>query len=307
MSKQVKTKYSETDLKRMRREIKNFNARRAYQIKKHPETAEFQPEKLTLKNVLKTVSGKSDLKQWEKSVKAYTSKTAETKTNKYGVSATKWQIAETRKAVAKENRRLKKEAEREKAVFVNGKKIETAAKAASKFDKSPIKRGFKEAKTAKEWKEFQKAFRFIGSKKKSEAEKDNLWYKIKTTFEKQGFNDELWLLYETLGAAELWKLYENGFDCVDIEFLYDENIDPETKENKIFDELTTKIQEHGKIETALKKLKKYFNIKDNGEAGKLWKKIPPADLWELYTNGGQINNPDELYRLIDRIQEETEE
>ena len=300
----IKNTFSETDLNRMKREIKNFNARRAYQIKMHPETAEYQPEKLTLKKALKTISGKKDLKALENSLKRYTAESAQIKTNKYGVKSSKYVIDETRRNIAKENKRRANN--QDKDVFVNGRKIETAAKTASKFDKKPIKRGFTEAKTSKEWKEFTKAFKFIGAKKQEEKEKSAYFHHLKQAFEKMGCNDEYWVFFETLGYNTIWSLYKNGFDSVDMEFIYDVAIDSDEKDNKIFDELTAQILNRNLYGKALEKLKEYYGIKDNDETGKLWRKIPPVELWAFYMEGGQINNPEELLYLIDRISEDLE-
>lgn len=300
-----KTKFTETDLNKMRREIRNFNARRAYQIKKHPETAELQPGKMTMKKALARVESKRDLTGFIKSMQGYTSETAQTVSNKYGVKATKYAVKESRKQVERENRKRARELKSGRDVYVNGKKIETAEKTASTYEKKPIQQDFYKIETAEAWKRFQREFKFMGSDAQKKLEKKIYMDKLKAGFDKKISDDYLWYFYEALGQAKIWQLYEEGFDSVDLDYIYDIAIEEDEKHRKILEELGAQVIQHGKAQTIINKMGKYWKI--DKDLKKLWKKFTPEKLIQLWIDGTQINDYNDLLREVGFEEDEDED
>lgn len=301
MPKQNKIKYRESDLNEMRRMVKNFNQRRAYNIKHHPETADLQPPKMSMKEVKKSIYSRDDFNKWKKQTKSYTAETAKVKTNKYGVQATQYEIDIVKKRVQARNRR-KADEQRKKDVYINGKKLKTAERVTSEQDKTPTKQGFKTAKSQKAWEEFKKAFKKMEGKRQQD-EIQAYYHQLKAAFEKNVGNDEVWLLYETLGSEKIYQLYLDGLNSVDMDFVYDENIEASDKESEAQEELLKQIEITGKQRELIKKLRKYFNVDSNEELKRAWDEIGEENVFELYKNGFQINNPEEMLKQVNRFKD----
>ena len=302
MPKQNKIKYRESDLNEMRRLIRNFNRRRAYQIKKHPETADLQPPKMSVKDVKKSIYSRADFNKWKKYTEKYSVETAKVKENKYGVKSTIYDIKITQSQVKARNARLKKEKESKKGVYVNGKKVTNAAKVTNEKEKEGTKQNFNTMKSQKAWKEFKKAFRKLEGKREQQ-ERSAYYNHLKEAFEKNIDNSELWLLYETLGTEKIYDLYLNGLDSVDIDFIYDSAIEDETKESTIFEELTEQIKINGKTDDLIEKLRKYYEVDNNEELKEVWNKLTNSQIFELYKEGFQINNPEEMLKQVNRFKD----
>lgn len=302
MPKQNKIKYRESDLNEMRRLVRNFNQRRAYQIKKHPETANLQPPKMSVKKVKQSVYSRDDYNKWKKYTNQYNSESAKVVTNKYGVKSTKYEIEVTKQQVRARNRRKKEESESKKTVYVNGKKVKTAAKATTEQEAKPIKQDFNKMTTQKAWNEFKKAFKKLEGKREQQ-EKAAYYAHLKQAFDTNIANDELWQLYEALGTEKIYELYLNGLDSVDIDFIYDSAIEDETKETVIFEELTEQIKINGKIPNLIKRLRKYYEVDKNPELKEAWNQLTDEQIFELYQQGFQINNPDEMLQQVNRFRD----
>lgn len=302
MPKQNKIKYRESDLNEMRRLVRNFNQRRAYQIKKHPETANLQPPKMSVKKVKQSIYSRDDYNKWKKYTNQYNSESAKVVANKYGVKSTKYEIEVTKAQVRARNRRKKEESESKKSVYVKGKKVKTAAKATSEQEAKPIKQDFNKIKTQKAWNEFKKAFKKLEGKREQQ-EKAAYYAHLKQAFDTNIGNDELWQLYETLGTEKIYELYLNGLDSVDIDFIYDSAIEDETKETVIFEELTEQIKINGKIPELIKRLRKYYEVDKNPELKEAWNQLTDEQIFELYQQGFQINNPDEMLQQVNRFRD----
>lgn len=304
MPKQSKIRYKKSDLEEMRRIVRNFNRRRAYQIKHHPETAHLQPEKMTVEKVKENIATRDDFNRWKKSAKGYTAETAKVKSNKYGVQATIYEVKETEKAVRRVNAKRAAAEKKRRQVYINGKKVNTAEKVSTGNEYKKTKRNFDKAKTSKEWDEFQKSFRRKATDKASEQAKALYWENLKDAFDKRIGNDELWLMYETLGINIIVDLYENGLQCVDLDFIYDTAIDSEEKENTIWEELPEQIKIHGLVSVHVKKLREYFNVDSNADLKQAWDSLTEEQIFELYKDGFQVNNPDEMLKQVNRFKDE---
>lgn len=302
MPKQNKIKYRESDLNEMRRLVHNFNQRRAYQIKKHPETANLQPPKMSVRKVKQSIYSRDDFNKWKKYTNQYNSKSAKVVTNKYGVKSTKYEIEVTKQQVRARNRRKKEESESKKTVYVNGKKVKTAAKASTEQEAKPIKQDFNKMTTQKAWNEFKKAFKKLEGKREQQ-EKAAYYAHLKQAFDTNIGNDELCQLYETLGSEKIYELYLNGLDSVDIDFIYDSAIEDETKETVIFEELTEQIKISGKIPDLIKRLRKYYEVDKNPELKGAWNQLTDEQIFDLYQQGFQINNPDEMLQQVNRFRD----
>lgn len=298
---QKKIKYNETTLNEMKRIIKAFNQRRAYQIKKNPETADLQPPKMSLKEVKKQIATKSDLEQWKKDTQNYNAQTAKVKTNKQGVKATVYEIEKVKKQIARKNREAVKKQKENQRVFVKGKEIKTAKRVLTEKEKKPYKADFKKASSQKAWDKTVKSINtYLGQKEASHAQVyfDNLLSGLEKSISSY---DEYKLLYEVLGVEIIDQLLDLGFDAVDLDYIYDPAIDESTKEEKIFEELTTQIKEHGKVKNFVEKLKEFYNVEQNQELKLLWSVLGNDKIFDLYINGYAVNYPVELYEQINKL------
>lgn len=304
MSKQSKIRYKKSDLEEMRRIVRNFNRRRAYQIKQHPETAHLQPEKMTVEKVKENIATRDDFNRWKKSAKGYTAETAKVKSNKYGVQATIYEVKETEKAVRRVNAKRAAAEKKRRQVYINGKKVNTAEKVSTGNEYKKTKRNFDKAKTSKEWDEFQKSFRRKATDKATAENRSAYYENLKDGFNKRIGNDELWLMYETLGIDILIELYENGFTSVDLDFIYDTAIDDDEKENQIWDELPEQIQVNGMESEFIEKLRQFFMVDSNPDLKQAWDSLTEEQIFELYKDGFQVNNPDEMLKQVNRFKGE---
>lgn len=294
-------KYKETDLQEMRRIIKAFNQRRSYQIKKHPETANIQPPKMTIKQVKESIYSKQDFDQWKKDTKMYTAKTAKVIKNKQGVQSTIYNIEKAKKQIERKNKKAKEEQAKKQKVFVNGKEIKNAKKVITEKEKNPFKIDFEKATTQKAWDKTVESLNiYLGEKDKRHAELyfNNLLEGLK----KNSYNyEEFKLLYDALGVEIIDALLDLGFDAVDLDFIYDVDIDDSDKDDKIFEELTEQIKERNKVDIFVNLLSEYYNIQNDPTLKKLWDVLGNENIFNLYREKYLVNYPKELYEQIDKL------
>lgn len=99
MSKQTPIKWRDRDHEKLKREIKNFNARVAYAAKKDPAAAQYLPQPMQYRAALTRIGTRDDYNRLINSMQRFNAKTAETvQTGNYGTS-TKW--AQREKSIRK--------------------------------------------------------------------------------------------------------------------------------------------------------------------------------------------------------------
>lgn len=124
MSKKSNIRWRESDTAQLKRAVKNFNAKISYQLKKHPERAEYLPQKLKYKDVKANISTRSELNRQLHSLQRFQKRGAEKPVHGLrGVKTTEWEWKEykTKERIdnARKTRELKKVQDEE--VKIGGK------------------------------------------------------------------------------------------------------------------------------------------------------------------------------------------
>lgn len=296
-----KIKYKETDLQEMRKIIKAFNQRRAYQIKKHPETTEIQPPAMKIKEVKESIYTKQDFDQWKKDTKMYNAKTAKVVQNKQGVKSTVYNIEKAKNQIARKNEKAIKEQAKKQKVFVKGKEIKNAKKVITEKEKKLFKIDFEKTTCQKAWEKTVESLNvYLGEKDKRHAE---LYFNsLLEGLKKNSYNyEEFKLLYDALGVEIIDALLDLGFDSVDLDFIYDIDIDDSDKDDKIFEELTEQIKERNKVDTFVNLLSEFYNVQNDPTLKKLWDVLGNENIFNLYREKYLVNYPKELYQQIDKL------
>lgn len=110
MSKKSKIRWRESDVTNLKRTIKNFNAKIAYQEKKHPELKQFLPERINTKEAMKSIETRADYNRLVNSVQRFQKRGAEKPvTSSRGAKATQWEVDEFKHKQRVENARRTRE------------------------------------------------------------------------------------------------------------------------------------------------------------------------------------------------------
>lgn len=286
---------------RLRQEIRNFNQRRDRFIKNHPELADIQPPRIKPSQALKELGSTADVKAFEKTLKTYTAETARpADTGEGGVNVSKWELAKVKRDVKRANAKMAARKAKERKVFIEGKEVTDVRKMGRDLqDKKPLK--VNTQKSAGDWKKFADYVEKISTDYYEDVEqpgnfKDNL----KTAFFSHGPADPiLWALYDTIPADRLRDMYYEDADCCNIEYVYDDNIDNDDKENVTRKELGNEIKNSGLIDQALDNMAGASGY-DSPELRELWDEIGAENVFDLYLDGENIFDIDFLYEQIDQ-------
>lgn len=110
MPKKSKIRWRESDVTNLKRTIKNFNAKIAYQEKKHPELKQFLPERINTKEAMKSIETRADFNRLVNSVQRFQKRGAEKSvTSSRGAKATQWEVDEFKHKQRVENARRTRE------------------------------------------------------------------------------------------------------------------------------------------------------------------------------------------------------
>ena len=124
MSKKYNMRWRESDRKELERVIKNFNAK-LYRIEKnHPEIMDYQPAKVSKKEILETITTRADYNRTIKNLQKFSKRGAETPVkSSRGAKATQWAVDKYKQEQRTENiRRAKRRKELEEKEVKIGKK-----------------------------------------------------------------------------------------------------------------------------------------------------------------------------------------
>lgn len=305
MSKRNPYKMRKSTEAQLRREIRNFNQRRDRFIKNHPELADIQPPRVKPSQALKELGSTADIKAFEKTLKTYTAETARpADTGEGGVNVSKWELAKVKRDVKRANAKTAARKAKERKVFIEGKEVTDVRKMGRDLqDKKPLK--VNTQKSAGDWKKFADYVEKISTDYYENVEqpgnfKDNL----KAAFFSHGPADPvLWALYDTIPADRLRDMYYEDADCCNIEYVYDDNIDNDDKENVTREELGNEIKNSGLIDQALENMAGASGY-DSPELRELWDEIGAENVFDLYLDGENIFDIDFLYEQVDQGDEE---
>lgn len=105
MQKRYNIKWRENDIIKLRKTVKNFNAKIARVIKKNPELAKFQPKKITVKELRENITTRQDFNRNINRYRRYSRKGSEAPIqSKSGMNVSRWQKKETEIMTSIENR-----------------------------------------------------------------------------------------------------------------------------------------------------------------------------------------------------------
>ncbi len=126
MRKQYNMRVRESDLERLNKTVKNFNARLAYATKKaDPADALYMPKRITPKQALASIETRAEFNRLIAKLERFNAKSAEIVQTKGGAKTTKWALNEAKREdrrITRENRKRKEEIEK-KPPKVGGEEV----------------------------------------------------------------------------------------------------------------------------------------------------------------------------------------
>lgn len=113
MPKTSNIKWRKSDKQEISKTVQQFNAKITRTLKKHPEWAEFMPERLTVQGLTEKIQTRKDYNREVRSVQRFLQKGAEAPfQSKSGIKTTQWEKKEVGYKVAQVNRQRTIEAKR---------------------------------------------------------------------------------------------------------------------------------------------------------------------------------------------------
>lgn len=116
MRKRYNMRVRESDLERLNKTVKNFNARLAYAQKKASfEDAIYMPSRMTPKEALASIETRDEFNRLIKKLERFNAKTSEIVTNSKGAKTTKWALNEKKredKRIVNQNKRKMEQIEK---------------------------------------------------------------------------------------------------------------------------------------------------------------------------------------------------
>lgn len=224
MSKSSKIRWRERDTEQLARKVKNFNAKLTRLTKKNPALADVLPERVSTKALKQDITNRQEYNRVIKALSAFTEKGAEeVVTGKQGVTTTKWQLQQVKKAVAIENRRRKKEAERLKSapVMIGGKLYTNVRRMAGMQAMQPLQIRL-DTRSQTSWENFSRYMekQMLGGGQADEQRYFNAciqcWSGMCTVSQVSLLKDTM----ERIGIGKCLKAYYNGVDELRPEYIY---------------------------------------------------------------------------------------
>lgn len=225
MPKSSKIRWRERDTEQLARKVKNFNAKLTRLAKKDPSLKEILPDRVSVKDLKGDITNRQEYNRVIKALSAFTEKGAEEiVTGKSGVTTTKWQLQQVKKAVAIENRRRKKEAERLGAapVTIGGKVYTNVRRMAGMQALQPLQVRL-DTRSQTSWENFSKYMerQMLGGGQADEQRYFNAcvqcWSGLCTATQVALLKDTM----QRIGIGKCLKAYYNGVDELRPEYFYD--------------------------------------------------------------------------------------
>lgn len=225
MPRKHKIKWRSSDSENLAKRVKNFNAKITRLSKKHPEIAEFLPERVSVKSLKADISTRADYNKIVKALTGFTTKGAEKiVTGKSGAKTTQWEYRQVQKAVQAENRARKRQQDAldKRPVMIGGKVYKDVRRAAAEKALAPLHLNFQQrSKTG--WKNFAKYMqRAIYGQSQLDEKRYfracvNCWNAILPAAQSIKLQETM----RAIGISKCLQAYYNGVDELRPDFVYD--------------------------------------------------------------------------------------
>lgn len=157
MQRKPDIRWRTSDVEKLEREVKRFNAKISRLEKKHPELASILPERINKRELMENIKYRSTFNRELKSLDRFSKRGAEKPVvNKEGVSVTKWERKETAYKYAQWNRELARQRKEAEFTEVTSQGKPTGLKrgemgSVRMKSLEPRKFDFEKVKSNKEW------------------------------------------------------------------------------------------------------------------------------------------------------------
>jgi len=229
MSKSSKIRWRERDTQQLAKKVKNFNAKLTRLTKKNPALAEILPDRVSMKDLRGDITTRQEYNRVIKALSSFTEKGAEeVVTGKSGVTTTKWQLQQVKKAVAIENRRRKKQADTLKTapVTIGGKVYTNVRRMAGMQALQPLQVRL-DTRSQTSWENFSRYMerQMLGG---GQADEQRYFQACVSCWSGMCSDQQVTLLkthMQQVGIGKCLKAYYNGVDelrmqCTPINFLF---------------------------------------------------------------------------------------
>ena len=225
MPKSSKIRWRERDTEQLAKKVKNFNAKLTRLTKKNPALAEILPDRVSMKDLKGDITNRQEYNRVIKALSSFTEKGAEeVVTGKSGVTTTKWQLQQVRKAVAIENRRRKKQADTLKTapVTIGGKVYTNVRRMAGMQALQPLQVRL-DTRSQTSWENFSKYMerQMLGG---GQADEQRYFQACVSCWSGMCSDQQVTLLkthMQQVGIGKCLKAYYNGVDELRPEYIYD--------------------------------------------------------------------------------------
>ena len=225
MPKSSKIRWRERDTQQLAKKVKNFNAKLTRLEKKNPALKEILPDRVSVKDLRGDITNRQEYNRVIKALSAFTEKGAEeVVTGKSGVTTTKWQLQQVKKAVAIENRRRKKQADTLKTapVTIGGKVYTNVRRMAGMQALQPLQVRL-DTRTQTSWENFSKYMerQMLGG---GQADEQRYFQACVSCWSGMCSDQQVTLLkthMQQVGIGKCLKAYYNGVDELRPEYIYD--------------------------------------------------------------------------------------
>lgn len=223
--KQHKIRWRDSDSEELQRVINNFNAK-LYRIKKkHPEMAEYLPDRVRKKDLVKNIHTRSDFNRAVTSLKRFGKRGAENPVkSSRGAKTTKWEVDEVKKKARRVNREREKErnALLDTEVTSRGKGTGSKRSEMGKLKENelkPINVNFT-IKSQKEWDKLKESIDAQLDEANKMFRKSNMKLNYIKGLENAGFSDDVVALVHQMNPDNFISTVETDAEAT-FDFIYD--------------------------------------------------------------------------------------
>lgn len=285
MAEPQKIKWTKSQQQKLRKAVKNFNAR-LKTAQKNAKNIDLLPTKQFVKQAKQNIYSRKDLEKYIKSLETFTAETAQTVANEYGVQSTIWKILETKRRVKSENARRRAKEKQRKKVYSQGVEITGAELMARKNENKPFTFDFSKFVTQVSFDKFVETFEQMTDKKRGETDPQIYKEEINKALDKVGITDiVIRAMYNAIGD-KLLDLYTAGHESANIKFIYDDKISTADKEEEMRLDLFSIIHELGYYKEFFEELQKLTTVPEI--LLKAWKRKGYKNTFEMLEHGEDI-------------------
>ena len=285
MAEPQKIKWTKSQQQKLRKAVKNFNARLKTAQKKS-QNIDLLPAKQFVKQAKEKIYSRKDLEKYIKSLETFKAETAQTVVNEYGVQSTIWEIIETKRRVKSENARRRAKEKQRKKVYSQGQEITGAELMARKNENKPFTFDFSKFVTQSSFDKFVETFEQMTDKKRGETDPQIYKEEINKALDNVGITDiVIRAMYNAIGD-KLLDLYTAGHESANIKFIYDDKISAADKEEEMRLDLFSIIHELGYYKEFFEELQKLTTVPEI--LLKAWKRKGYKNTFEMLEHGEDI-------------------